>query len=904
MAEGTKIGDVYFQIGADLAQFNKALKTAESQSETFGQTLRRSFGDLGAIVGDVFKRKINIGEGFSALKAQAGLLGSSLKSALGSGLQSVFNGSVNVIKKGLSGLASVAKEIGRGFLLGIGAFGLTTLVQKMVTAIPDLINQGKEFGQIVANVTQITGAAGERASEFVGVLMLMDAPMQNIVQLMAQFQRNIQTPAVQKAFAELGISIRDSNGNVKDSITLFYDLRAAIEKVGIGSQTMGNAQRAMGRGGIKVFDDMIRMSTKDMDSLIAKVHALGLVMSSEQAQLAENMNWTMRQWDLTLSGIGVGLFQALGPLINTTLSALSDWVSSHRQEIVDFFANISASLIGFVAGLFNLNLALQSFADSLDSTVRSQSPALATLKSRENDVITLEAQLTAEKKAGAGASKDATRAIDAQSKALDRQAKELQELDAVQEKVYRRALAGINAQLDAQLALMDAEDERRNLADRDKQLMEALRKANEDLNQSQIDLLAAQRGEGGKVDADAVAKQMQTVVDAQRAVAEAQTAIADESLDRIAQKRRDEIAAVKEYIIGLDKIVSDALTKADAMRSLTGQERTLADQLKAAKAGGDTVKAGDIQAQLDAVRATAKRLNQQIANEKKQDTIGALKEQLAQERSLVSSTTQSITAQRLAAAKKLRDQAATNYQAEVAEQKHLAELWKNQSKLSIDYGDTIAGDGGKDDTSLAGKFRKVAEESAKWAKSFKDAISGIVDGLANMASSLLTISGDLGSFFKPITDAYNALPDPIKWMMGISVAKMFDEFQNAMLDMQRKWAKMFGIPPPVDTRPLVRGVPAPTPSPSPTPRPTANAAGGIVGAAGRELSWLGEKGSEFVLNNRVLGALNRLNVAPEMALARVASGSGTAQPAIIRLEIGGRQLLDYMDEHLEYRRRI
>jgi hypothetical protein len=937
MGEGTKIGDVYFQIGADLAQFNKALAQAQAQSETFGQVLRRSFSDLGAIVGDVFKRRINIGEGFSALKAQVGNLGSSLKAALGTGLQAIFNGSVGVIKKGISGIGAALKDVGRGFLLGVGAFGLTSLVQKMVTAIPDLISQGKAFGQVVADVTQVTGVAGERASKFVGVLELMGSPMNNIVQLLAQFQRNIQTPAVVRAFGEIGISIYDLNGNIKDAITLLDEGRAAIERLGIGTETIGNIQRAFGRGGIKIFDDYIRMSATDMDQLIAKVEALGLVMSSEQAQLAENMSWTMNQWKLTLTGIGVGLFEAVGPIVNSLLSSLSDFVATHREEIVDFFASIAASVAGFVAGLVNANLALASFVDTLDATVRTQSSSLATLMSRQNDVTELEAKLAEEKQKGAGASKAAAASIDAQTRALDRQAKELQELDAIQEKVYRNAIEGINAQLDAQLALMDIEDQRRGRLERDAQLAEALRDANQSLNEAQIELLKAQAGEKGKVDADAVAKQMEAVVEAQRKIEDAKAAIAGEAIDRASQDRRAQIAAVKEYIANLDKIVSDALTRADARRSLAGQAAILSDQLKAAKESGDTVRAGDIQAELDAVRQTQRRLNQQIANEKKQDTIAALKAQLAEERSLISNSSKTTTEIRLADAKRLRDQAAKNY---ALEQQGLERLKTLTKEWGIELGDE------KKPESIGSRFRKIAMQTAEWVDGFKK-------GLADIIAQVGTLAGSLGHVFDGFFAIIERIPKEIRWTVvgailggaaggvpGAAVGAIVggslqlgelttsnEAQRRAILANARTWVQSASTSELSSARaevvralrdvvnnvnPLIagdRGLRASLQAILNTidaaiAGTTNRASGGMVGTGGRQLSWLGERGPEFVLNNRVLGALNRLNVSPVQTLAAVSAGGSSGQPVVVRLEIGGHPLLDYMDKHLIYRQRV
>jgi hypothetical protein len=78
----------------------------------------------------------------------------------------------------------------------------------------------------------------------------------------------------------------------------------------------------------------------------------------------------------------------------------------------------------------------------------------------------------------------------------------------------------------------------------------------------------------------------------------------------------------------------------------------------------------------------------------------------------------------------------------------------------------------------------------------------------------------------------------------------------------------------------------------------------MIGSGGRGLGLFGALGAEWVINAPALRALASLNRNPATALAAVAGGGSGGSPAVIRLEIGGRPLLDYMDEHLEYRRRI
>jgi hypothetical protein len=158
-----------------------------------------------------------------------------------------------------------------------------------------------------------------------------------------------------------------------------------------------------------------------------------------------------------------------------------------------------------------------------------------------------------------------------------------------------------------------------------------------------------------------------------------------------------------------------------------------------------------------------------------------------------------------------------------------------------------------------------------------------------MISRLGGFSSKLGDLFTPLKKSFEALPQVVQWMLGLDVVGVMDEFFKSLESVQRKWNKTFG---------------APWAQPFTAPTVEQKASGGIVGSRGPQQTLLGEQGAEWVINAPALRALASLNRSPATALAAVAGGGSGGSPTVIRLEIGGRPLLDYMDEHLEYRRRV
>lgn len=924
-----------FEFLGDLKGYRESLKTAkmegEAAADSIGARMKDAFAKSWKATGGVDRfgiasemTRLNVGQrALAAMKVGVQGVGSAMKNIP----TAAFNAGLNLAHKTLNGIKGAIGQIAKGFAIGIGFTGVQMLgraLADLVGVIPNLINRGREFGQVVADVSQVTGITGERASEFVGILKLMDAPMQNIVQLLAQFQRNVQTPAVKKAFAEIGISITDMNGATKDAITLLYESREAIERLGVSTVTVGNIQRAFGRGGIKVFDDLIRMPKDAFQQLQQQVVDSGLIMSAAQAQLAENMKWSGRQIELSLTGIGVALYEALGPGINAFLSALSDWINQNRDAIAGFFTDVAAAIMGFVAALLGADLAVRGFADSLDSTIKTLSPLQADLEANANSINELDANwdglVDSEQDATKAAGSNAA-AIASQTKAIDRQIKALDALDARQEKVYRNALRRLGDELDAQLAVLDAEERRRALADRDRQLTEDLREAREALNDAEIALAAAQAGDRGKVDAEEVASQMQAVVEAQRAIEEAQRAISDEAIDRASDARRAEIEAVKEYIGAIDDIINNALTQTSALNTLKSEAQRLRDEQASARAAGDTTRVADIQAELDALKAAEVRVTQEIANEKKKTELETLKESLQAQTSAVRAASKTQKQIVLDDLWKRREELR---KAQEEERKQVAETEKRYRM----FGEVVGGD---DETSLPARFKAAAAAGAEMAEKLKDALEGVLTAVQNVGTAL-------GGIFDGVQEAWEGLPEVLRNLIGADIGNWLatpvigpiesgiqsgfmsiaEQFQKQFVDRTgekptdrqvQQFLSQLGVPG-LDAKAIAkileemrrRGLVTEAPRGS---GGNVYAAGGLAGGRGPERALLGEQGAEWVINAPALKALANLNRAPAQAIAAVAGGGGVGgQPAIVRLEIGGRPLLDYMDENLVYRRRI
>lgn len=871
MPRGTKLADTYISVGASLDEFRKGLAEARAEAErvSFGSALKTSFIGLGDVIKEYRGGFRSFGGSIKDAVAEVGHLGNAFRGGL--------NAAINGAKAAAQGLLGVFKDIGKGILQGVGigaGFGLVEIIGQLVGAIPKLIDAGREYGQQVYDVMKTTGANAKAASEFVATLRLLHPEINNTVQLLGQFQRNMSTPLVAKQLRELGVATKDMTGANLDAITVLGNLREAVQKYGTTSQVVAVIQQTVGRGGLQAFLDFLQLTDMQVTQIIDRARSQGLILTEDQARLAVEAGRASRDMGNAWTGLGNVLFNTVGPSIIAFLSTLANAISANAQQIAQFIGDAINTILGFVNGLLGGD-ALGGFAAALGAFGNEARPAAARVQELNIQI----AELEQSQGNAADQTKAATTAIDRQVRAVDRQISALAELERQQDRTYRKALAALNAQLDAQLKLLSAQDRALQNQRTDEQNKEALRRAQIDLASAQAQLQQdTASGATDKLDRDLVA-----VEQAAQRVREAQQQIADEAFNRSQQARRDQIQAVKDFIAELERLVSDAGTSTAAAKDDLAQ--LIAKEKELRKAGAGSAAPGSDQAiMLQAVLDAEKRVRQRQANDIKKLSLEALKQQLQEERAAITANARSITQIQLAELRKQREAAerAAKVEAEAIDfiKTHARQL-----------GETISSPG----DSIATKFTEATEAAKKFVKD----VTPVLEGLKKLLEDILNVVGGVTTLFNFLAGVVKAMSPGLRLLLPDATGTSTSS--PTPTQPKTSTTSTVGTAGQIVSGSSVYYIPG--------AKQTGGAgfAGGgqpsvgwnLVGERGPELIWSG--GNDFVLNNQTSSALARLNSG--YFGGPVAAGATDLSPAIIRIEIGGNRLFDHLDRNLAYRRR-
>lgn len=207
----------------------------------------------------------------------------------------------NTLKKWAGNLAGA---LSAGALINFGKD-----VLKAQDAINDL---SQKSGESVETLSRIGYAAEQSGSSLEGIAKGMKAAAKSATEAASG------TGAAAKAYAALGVSVKDTDGSLKGSEELLLDVAEQLSQYEDGLAKSAIAQKIFGKAG----DELIPFLNKGragIEELTKKADALGITMSTRAAKAADDFGDAMSTLgSITRGVVGRALEQVL-PAVNELL---------------------------------------------------------------------------------------------------------------------------------------------------------------------------------------------------------------------------------------------------------------------------------------------------------------------------------------------------------------------------------------------------------------------------------------------------------------------------------------------------------------------------------------------------------------------------------------------------------
>ena len=290
-------------------------------------------------------------------------------------------------KINFSNLKDNLSKIGSGAVTGLKAAGtaiaaIGTAAVAAAVGLASMVTKASENADELQKLSDTTGMSAEKLQELryvgsaVGVdLDTMVGAQSKLIKSMSAAQSG--TKAQADAFRELGISVTDSNGNLRDSNTVFQEAITKLGQMKNPTEQSAMAMKIFGKSAMEL-NPLIRAGGDQLAALAEEAQKSGAIMSNETvAQLdafgdsidalklsAKGMAGTFSAMLLpALSGL-TGLLGNLSVALNSALKTgdfsqfgqvLSDGIASAVEQLsgmtVKFVPIVTQVLTGLVGAL-------------------------------------------------------------------------------------------------------------------------------------------------------------------------------------------------------------------------------------------------------------------------------------------------------------------------------------------------------------------------------------------------------------------------------------------------------------------------------------------------------------------------------------------------------------------------
>jgi len=276
------------------------------------------------------------------------------------------------------GLANAGKVAAKAAVAGITAVG-TAAAGAAAGAFKLAREVGKTADDLITLSNQ-TGISTQQLQEWDYAMRFIDVDMGTMTKSMARLVRSMDdadkgSKNVTEAFDRLGVSWRDSAGNMRSNQEVFNDLIDALGKVENETERDALSMRIFGKSAQEL-NPLIKAGSAELARLSEEAHNVGAVLSDEALEAAGKFDDTMQTLEASTKGLvatlGVAVIPAVSEVVNSIVGVVpkiteaiktGDWSGAGEAvteglkglldkllEALPGLSQIASTIIGSIAG--------------------------------------------------------------------------------------------------------------------------------------------------------------------------------------------------------------------------------------------------------------------------------------------------------------------------------------------------------------------------------------------------------------------------------------------------------------------------------------------------------------------------------------------------------------------------
>jgi hypothetical protein len=280
-----------------------------------------------------------------------------------SNLISSLSHAVGAVKESSKEMSSSFGGLGSALTGLLGPLAALGSIVGTITAIGEMVTHTAELGESLELTSQKIGMSVEDLSKLRYAAKMSGVDFDSLTTGLAKLSKNmamaIQEPTAQaaKAFNILGISVKDSSGNLKDTNTVFTELAEKFSTFKDSPEKTALAMQLFGRSGANLIP-ILNKGKEGLAELGLEAASLGDVMDDKAAKSAAEFDDKIKK----LKAQGEGLTFAFGSALIPSIGVLADSFTGASKETSVWsyiLTGLSVALKGIITAVLGLKLAIE-----------------------------------------------------------------------------------------------------------------------------------------------------------------------------------------------------------------------------------------------------------------------------------------------------------------------------------------------------------------------------------------------------------------------------------------------------------------------------------------------------------------------------------------------------------------
>lgn len=227
----------------------------------------------------------------------------------------------------LSQFSNLANKTKYSIIGLIGTFtgltGLSVSVAKDITALDDL---AKQIGMTAKDLQELDLVAQQSGLE-VGYLAKSFTKLNNDINKV-----NFSSTLTAKEITKLGVSVYNTNGKLRDSKDIYYEVAKKINRIDDVSKQAAISQKIFGTSNLALVNTL-SLTGEEYAKQKAEILKISYVVDSKGIKSTQNFNKSWSQFKIIISGVKQELSVKFMPIFTDMVNKFKEWYGDNRQLI-------------------------------------------------------------------------------------------------------------------------------------------------------------------------------------------------------------------------------------------------------------------------------------------------------------------------------------------------------------------------------------------------------------------------------------------------------------------------------------------------------------------------------------------------------------------------------------------